>query len=121
MSKGLTITRHLPVPLTSTEKTEKHEELVRTITDAKRLEKHFALLKEQHKANMKARETRVDELTEELSQGFVMRPIACEQIPDLSQHRMVVKRLDTGETVEERALTAEEVKQMQANVQLKKV
>ena len=54
-TKALTITRYLQVPLTSSEKSEKSEELVRTLNDLERIEEHFGELKEQHKANVKSR------------------------------------------------------------------
>lgn len=107
---GLTTTRHLPAPLTAAEKNEKHEQLVRTINDLKRLEENFALLKEQHKANVKARTTSINELSQDLGAGFVMRPISCAQEVDLNRNRMITRRLDTHEQVDERALTADEIK-----------
>lgn len=107
---SLTITKHLKVPLTGAEKTEKHEQLVRTFNDLKRLEANFALLKEQHKANVKARQRDIEQLTEDLGAGFVMRPIACEQTVDLDRNKMVTTRIDTGEVIDERALTADEIK-----------
>jgi len=108
--KALTITRHLQCPLTPAEKFEKHEQLVQTLNDLERLEENFAMLKEQHKANVKSRQCSIKELSHDLGAGFVMRPIACEQVPDLPTNRMLTKRLDTGEQIDERALTVDELK-----------
>jgi len=110
--KSLTITRHLQCPMTPAEKSEKHEQLVRTLNDLERIEEHFAGIREQHKANVKSRQVTIKELTHDLGAGFVMRPIACEQVPDLPTNRMLTKRMDTGEQIDERALTVDELKRL---------
>lgn len=82
--KALTITKHFACPLTESEKQDKHDELVRTINDLRRIEEHFAGIKEQHKANVKSREVKINELSQELGNGYVMRPsvkrLACEPV-----------------------------------------
>lgn len=60
------VTKHIPVPLTPRERQEKSEELVRTLNDLERLQEHFALLKEQHKATVKNRQLTIRELSHDL-------------------------------------------------------
>jgi hypothetical protein len=108
---ALTITRHLAVPLTLPEKNEKQEALVKTLNDLERLEDNFVALRDQHKANVTNRKLTIRELSHDLGNNFVMRPVSCEQIVDLEKNRILVKRLDTGAEVDERALTVEEMKE----------
>jgi len=109
-SKSLTVTRHLPVKLTNQEKNEKNDSLVRTINDLERLEDNFTMLKDQHKANVKSRQVAIRELSHDLGNGFVMRPVACEQMVNLITNEMETRRSDTGELFEKRALTVDEMK-----------
>ena len=83
---------------------------MRTLNDLKRLQEHFTLLQEQHKATVKARNQTINTLSQDLGAGFLMRPVSCEEVVDLATNRMVVKRLDTGEQIEERAMTLDEIK-----------
>ena len=108
-NKSLTITRHLQVPLTGPEKSEKSEELVQTLNDLERLEEHFTLLREQHKANVKARTGTIKGLSHDLGAGYVMRPVSCEQTIDLVMNRLITTRVDTGMVIEDRVLTVEEM------------
>lgn len=95
-SKTLTITRHLQVPLTGPEKSEKSEELVRTINDLERLEENFAMLREQHKANVKSRTVTIKGLSHDLGAGYVMRPVSCVQTIDLVTNRLITTRAADG-------------------------
>lgn len=50
----------------------------------------------------------VSECAQSLSKGYEMRNIECEILNDFAKNKVIVKRLDTGETVDERAMTSAE-------------
>lgn len=108
-TKAVTLTKHLAVTLTQAEKSEKNEALVKTLNDLERLEDNFVALRDQHKANVTNRKLTIRELSHDLGNGYVMRPVSCEQIVDLEKNRILIKRLDTGAEVEERAMTKDEM------------
>lgn len=100
--------KHVAVPLTPRERQEKSDELVRTLNDLKRLQEHYALLKEQHKATGKNRQLTIRELSHDLKDNYVMRPVACEQRLDIESNTMTTTRLNSGEMIDTRPLTEEE-------------
>lgn len=68
---ALTITKHIACPLSESEKRDKHDELVRTLNDLRRIEEHFAGIKEQHKAKYKLPSLHYGKLTANGRQGFL--------------------------------------------------
>jgi len=51
---------------------------------------------------------RAGALAQELRQGWVTRPIECEQVLDYTEGKVIIRRGDTMETIDERAMTEEE-------------
>lgn len=104
----LTEIRHVPIPLTEEEKRELNEELVEAVNDKKRLEEHWNMMSKQHKKAIAAREDTIEQNAEILAQGQKMLPIKCRRDIDLNTNTVTITRIDTGEKLEERAMTTQE-------------
>ena len=92
------------IPLTDTEKSDKQEELVRTLNDLDQLEEHYEQLKDQHPATVKARKLTIKTLSHDLGHGFTMQKVACNQHINLARNVLITTRIDTNEVIEERCL-----------------
>lgn len=104
----LTEIRHVPIPLTEEERRELNEELVEAVNDKKRLEEHWNMMSKQHKKAIAAREDTIEQNAEALEQGHRMMPVKCRRDIDLNTNTLTVTRIDTGEQIEQRAMTAQE-------------
>lgn len=106
---GLAITRHLPVPLNERRKLELLDELAEHVTVANQLEK---LKKDQADATgraIKRHQAEMANISQTVSQGLEMKPIACQKYLDFVNGRYSVVRMDTGEVLEDRALTEQDM------------
>ena len=62
----------------------------------------------QFNSQISSAEKIVSECAQNLSRGYEMRSIECEITTDFAKNKVTLKRLDTGEIFEERAMTAGE-------------
>lgn len=108
MNELVTTTRHIPVPLTESQKREMHEELVVQIRDRDRIVDLLADITKRNKEVIRTRETKIKELAETLEQGHVMTSIQCRRDIDIQANTLRVIRVDNKQVIEERALTAKE-------------
>lgn len=102
------IIRHIPVPLTDAEKNELHDEMCAYVVDRDRLKDLLDEFNKKHEEIIKSREAKISENAATLHAGHVMRPISCQQEIDLTLNYIKVTRIDTGEILEDRAMTAQE-------------
>ncbi len=104
----VTVTKHLPEPLSGERREELHAQLVEDTNEQKRLKRIRKEIADEQTKCLKKREISADACAEMLAQGVEMLPIQCEQTVDVSKNSITVRRLDTKSIVSERALTAEE-------------
>ena len=110
MSETLpTVTRHLPVPLTPERKAAIGEELAEHTFQMQRMEELKKELADRHTKAIKDAKATVKKLAELVHNGLEMKPVACSQTMDLDHNKLIVRRTDTNEIVEERALTPDDV------------
>lgn len=110
MSETLpTVTRHLPVVLTPERKASLGEELAEHTFQLERLEGLKKEIAENHTKAIKNQKREVSKLAELMHNGLEMKPVICLQEMDLEHNKLIVRRQDTKEIVEERALTPDEV------------
>jgi hypothetical protein len=80
-----------------------------TIRDIKEKKDEFDSIKSRYSSDIKALEAELSGFAERLNSGWEMKPVECEGIKDFKTGSYVVRRIDTGEQIEQRALTAEEL------------
>ena len=107
---GITITRHLPIPLTEKRKLQLLDELSSHITVAKQLEKLKKDSADSYAKSIKQHWGERDSIAETVAQGVEMQPVACRKEIDYIHGRMTIIRLDTGEILEDKALEEEDLK-----------
>lgn len=107
---GLTITRHLPVPLTDKRKVELLDELSAHVNEHNRLEKHKKELVDNITKAMRHRKGEIDKISQTVAQGMEIKPIACQKEIDYLNGRIIVTRIDTSEILEDRELSEEDMK-----------
>ncbi|MDF2457656.1 MAG: hypothetical protein K0S79_72 [Nitrospira sp.] len=109
MSETLpTVTRHLPVSLTPERKAALGEDLAEHTFQLQRLEETKKEIAERHTKAIKDVKGTISKLAELMHNGLEMKPVICLQEMDLDHNKLVVRRQDTNEIIEERPLTADE-------------
>ena len=100
--------QELPVRLSADEYEKRAEKLAVTITEKDALleKKKLAAKDYTDRIMIKAREQ--EALRKAVETHSEERMVECEEVSDFEQNRLVVKRLDTGEIVTERALDSVE-------------
>jgi len=108
---AVTITRHLPCPLTLPRKMELLDEMSSHNQEYNRLERHKKELVDNTTKAMKHRKAQMDKISDTVAQGIEMKPIICRKEIDYIHGRITVIREDTGEVIEDRALEEGDMKQ----------
>jgi hypothetical protein len=106
---ALTITRHLPVKLDAYRQQALQNILVAEGLEEERLLLHLKQVNDSVKAMIKVTQKKQYDSRHALHNGFEMVDVACKQEIDVEKNKLVTVRLDTGEQVDERALTKEEM------------
>ena len=107
---ALTVTRHLPVKLCQYRERALHTKMVDAKMEELRISEHLKNVTDSLKARIKEEQKRQNDAARALHAGFEYVPVACEHRVELANNKMVTFRTDTCETVDERALTADEIK-----------
>lgn len=107
-SKAVTITKHLPVKIDQYRERALNTQMVDGRMEEIRVTDHLANVSASLKATIKDSQKKQTDAARALHAGFEMCPVSCEQ--KLEGQHMVTYRLDTGEKIDERALTVEERK-----------
>ena len=104
----MTMTKYESVPMTPGRRMDLLEELATTCADRDRLVRFNADVQKKAKEIVKARESRISELTDQLALGTesVGRDMNLEY--NLLNNTTLVKDAKSGELIEERAMTAKE-------------
>lgn len=108
-SKSLTITRHLPVKLDMFRKQALHDIAHTEFMEQERLALHLKNVTDSIKGMIKISVKKQADAAHAIHNGFEMLEVSCEQ--KIEGGHMVTYRLDTGDKVEERALTVEELRE----------
>lgn len=104
--------RHLFCKLTEAELAEASDDLARYLDDAEALEAELATIKSQYKAKLEQCQGNIQARKRLVRDKREMRAIDVETTMDFTNCTLTVVRLDTGEVIENRALTGDE-KQLQ--------
>jgi len=108
-STALTLTRHLPVKLDSYRQQALQTVLVTEALEEERLTAHLRNVTKSVKLLIEEAAKKQSDTAHALHNGFEMLEVACRQERDIEKNKMVTYRLDTGEQVDERALTKVEM------------
>ncbi len=106
--KSKKIQRSLRCELTHDEQRVKGLEMAEAVSVAGELEKEKAASAKDFKDKIESHLGRAGTLAQELRQGWVSRPVECEQIMDYKEGKVLIRRCDDKSTIEERAMTEEE-------------
>jgi hypothetical protein len=106
---ALTLTRHLPVKLDQYRKQALVDIVIAEGLEEERLTAHLRNVNKSVKLLIEGTQKKQNDARHAVNNGFEMAPVACEQRPDIEKNKMVTYRLDSGEQVDERALTKEEM------------
>jgi hypothetical protein len=106
--KTRTFVQDLPVPLSGIEKSDRREKLEAVELKLDALAAERDLILEGLNDRKKKLELERKDLLAGLKNGHEQRPVDCEERFDLDRWRAVIVRLDTGDEIEERAITASE-------------
>lgn len=100
--------KELRCKLTKKELDVKHSELTRVLDEQDAAEAAFGQVKADHKRGLKLLGERVECLRRDLRSGTEDRPVDCEEKVDERRGIVEVVRLDTGETIDSRAMSMQE-------------
>ena len=103
-----TVTRSAKVPFTDMEKLEMAGKIGREtqlLAEARERKKEVT---SQLTADVEAHRTEVDRIGTMLANGYEYRPVECAETRDFTAARIRVTRMDTGEILEDRPMTAAE-------------
>ena len=109
-TNALMITRHVQVKLTDGRRLALGCELAEQVYEERKHAEYLENIKKAMQSKIKEAQHRRNIAAESLHQGFEMKEVSCEQRPDLDRNKLVTVRMDTGEQIEERALTVDEIK-----------
>lgn len=98
----------LPVRLTEQERVSRGRELAQTLSDIKSEESRAEMVKASLKSAMASLEARRDELGVVVQRGEEIRSVKVQDVADDSALRIARVRMDTGEVLTEREMTADE-------------
>ncbi len=104
-------TQTLPVRLTTEEKLQRGTALAKALQDCGALESDFAEIKSKFKARIETAELEVSKLGAIVRAGEEFREVAVEDVSDFERSVISTMRLDTGEVVSTRGMTAHERQQ----------
>lgn len=101
--------RSLPVRLTQQEVLERGEQLARTVTDLRVAEEVEKARKNEVKMTLDGKKLEVERLSEVVSKREEPRQVDCEERVSVVNGIAQIVRLDTGEVIETRSLSREEL------------
>jgi len=103
------LTKLLRVNFTSKEKLDMGDQMANAIRNIKSAEEDLSSVSSQYKSDIKKYQAELSSLAERLNCGWEMRSVNCIQHKDYTLKSVFIQRLDTRETIEERAMTADEL------------
>lgn len=106
--KKYPFTKNLKVALTKDEVLSAAESLARTLDELNSLEDDKKSLTDSFKAKITEAEARATQFKAKVRDKYEWRPVDCEETRDPTEGTVVVVRLDTNETIEDRKMTYDE-------------
>jgi hypothetical protein len=103
-----TVTEILPVPLSDPEYKEFGIKLGLANQEISQAEDELASVKSQYKARITSAEGRRNEYSSVINAGHQQKQVECNLVKDFGENTITLIRLDTGETVRTRIMTASE-------------
>jgi hypothetical protein len=108
--EGRATKRHLKCQLTDSELLVTGKYLAELNAELANLENAKARLSAEYGVQIKAKQSDIDHATQTMRQGYQMRTVDCCELLDTPEPgKKTVNRIDTGETVEVVAMTADEM------------
>ena len=104
-----TFTKQLRCKLTDAERLQKGQAFNSVLDELDELDAELADIKDSYKRRAKGIKERGAALRKDFATGEEDRPVKCIQEPDFRRNIMLVRRLDTHEVIEERALESHEL------------
>lgn len=111
-TKGLLLTRHLPVKLDQYRERVLHTQQTEGRIEELRLTEHLKNVNDSVKQLIKDEQKKQTDAARALHAGFEHALVACRQIVDFDHNTVRIIREDTGETIETRALESKEREQL---------
>jgi cell fate (sporulation/competence/biofilm development) regulator YmcA (YheA/YmcA/DUF963 family) len=103
-----TFRKMLRVKLTHEERLAKGSALVHAMAEIDALADELSEIKKSHGARKKKVEERIDKLRTDVEHGSEERSVVCEEVRDFQRNIVLIRRTDTGEAIEERAMEVDE-------------
>jgi len=101
-------TRHLKVPLSQKEIIEMADNLAQSLEDIDSLETELESIKSQFKSKLKELEGKSDGYRTKVRNKYEIRKVDCVEVLNNTAGTALEVRMDTGEIINERILTADE-------------
>jgi hypothetical protein len=108
MSKPQTYVRTLPCHLTDDELLQRADQLSRKLAEVEQLQEQKAASASDFKARIEKADEEVSSLARMVRTKEQERPVECLSRKDFARNMVVETRADTGEVVDERAMSPEE-------------
>ena len=102
------MTKNLPCQLTAEEKAQKAYKLVQLLVSLDEVEEERKTITSEYRSRLKGLRLESTRLREVYRSGIESRPVPVEEQPDSRRGEVYVIRLDTGEVVSTRPMTADE-------------
>jgi hypothetical protein len=102
------VMRILKVLFTVKQRLEMGEQMANAIRNTKQAQDEAKSVKAQYDGKIKQFDAEISNISERLNSGWEMKPVDCEETRDYRTGSAIVRRVDTQEIIEERALTWEE-------------
>ena len=108
MSEEVLIKEYLKCQLTEKEKTELSAQIAKAISDRASAEAKLKEVSASIKAQIAQLDAEISEKALQINNGYEYRNVECRMDKDYRLGSVTITRLDTGEVIRERPMTAEE-------------
>ena len=108
MSEEILIKEYLKCQLTEKEKTELSAKIAKAISDRASAEAKLKEVSASIKAQIAQLDAEISEKALQINNGYEYRNVECRMDKDYRLGSVTITRLDTGEVIRERPMTAEE-------------
>lgn len=105
------LTKLLKVMFAVKERLGMGDQMANAVRNIKQAQEELKSVKAQYDSKIKQFEAEIANMSERLNSGWEMRSVECEEIKDFQTGNVITRRIDTGERIEERAMTFEERQQ----------
>lgn len=103
-----TVSEYLKHHFTAEERLKLSEQLSQAVMERSAAEEELQTVKADFKSRITRAEATIADCARKINTGYEMRSVECELVKDFATNTVRYRRLDTGEIVRERAMTAVE-------------